>query len=64
MGKSKKEKSLGERLLAAIEMIQKPSSGAPADMWHPKYGWIIKDGEGTKEGAKFYKDCLRKKKND
>ena len=34
--------------------------GAPKDMFHPDYGWILRDGELTQAGADFlekeYKD--------
>lgn len=30
--------------------------GKAADMYHPDYGWIIKDHKTTEAGIKFFKD--------
>lgn len=53
-----------EAIERAVKLAQE-NFGSPQDMWHPDYGWILKDGELTQEGADFlekeYKPYLEKK---
>lgn len=30
--------------------------GPPTDMFHPEYGWIMRDGVTTPEGIEFWED--------
>ncbi len=32
--------------------------GTPTDIFHPDYGWIMKDGKPTNEGIDWYKENL------
>lgn len=34
--------------------------GTPCDMFHPEYGWLIKEGETTEAGIKYFKDQKQK----
>ncbi len=43
-----------EILEAALKSID--NFGPATDLYHPDYGWILKDGVCTKEGEKFYED--------
>ena len=36
--------------------IVRENFGEPKDVWHPDYGWILRDGKPTEEGVKWYKD--------
>ncbi len=40
---------------AALEQITAEGS-APPNMYHPAYGWIIRDGIRTESGVKFFED--------
>ena len=35
--------------------------GPAKDLYHPDYGWILKDGELTPEGKKYFDDQKRLK---
>lgn len=37
--------------------------GEAQDIYHPDYGWILKDGKPTEAGAQFYLDNKEKLKN-
>lgn len=52
-------KELDEALIAAAKLVQEEGS-APDNMFHPEYGWLIIDGEGTEAGARWYKDNFEK----
>lgn len=30
--------------------------GAAQDIWHPDYGWILKDGQVTEVGKRFFRE--------
>jgi hypothetical protein len=39
--------SILQHLLTAITLVKEPGIGAPQDVWHPEYGWVLKDGKAT-----------------
>jgi hypothetical protein len=45
------EEALLEMALKSIDNF-----GPATDLYHPEYGWILKDGVCTKEGERFYED--------
>lgn len=59
----KKMDDMSPEEVAELERAAKLSSdnfGAPTDLWHPDYGWIMQDGEVTDEGKDFARE-LRKR---
>lgn len=47
--------NLDEDLMDAhLKMVD--NFGPAKDMFHPDYGWILKDGKLTPEGEKFYEE--------
>lgn len=49
-----------KELIDAVKLVQQ-EGGMPDNMFHPDYGWIIKDGEATEAGARWYSDYIEKK---
>lgn len=36
--------------MAELAKLAVDNFGVPTDLWHPDYGWIMRDGEVTEEG--------------
>ncbi len=45
---------------AALKSVK--NFGEAKDVFHPDYGWILKDGKPTEVGLKWYKDHFEKNK--
>ena len=52
------DKEVEEAAIKAVENF-----GAPKDMYHPDYGWIVRFGKCTEAGELFYKH-LQEKRDD
>jgi len=42
------------RALEEVAVKSAENMGAAQDLWHPGYGWLLKDGKITAEGIKFF----------
>lgn len=49
LGEEVKEEDLEKSAIANAENM-----GEAKDLWHPSYGWILKDGKVTEAGMKFF----------
>lgn len=47
---------LSNEELAELCIQNANNFGPSPDMWHPQYGWLIKDGETTEAGRNFFED--------
>lgn len=47
-----------EALIKAAKLVAE-NMGCPNDVFHPDYGWIVRNGKGTEEGLKFYEEVLK-----
>lgn len=59
-----KHKELTQEEMETIEqaaLLSANNLGATKDMFHPDYGWILKDGKITEIGFKFMEDLQEKK---
>jgi hypothetical protein len=54
--------SLTEEELEEMALKSAMNMGAARDIWHPGYGWILKDGQITEIGERFLKE-LHSKEN-
>lgn len=48
-----------DALIASASLIRDSGTGEPQDVFHPLWGWIIKDGEPTVEGKRFYEELMK-----
>jgi len=59
------DEEMAEALIAAVEMVKNsPHSGwgekyGPQDVWHPKFGWVMRDGKPTETFPAFV-ECMEK----
>lgn len=35
-------------------------SAGPRDVWHPDYGWVLRNGEPTETTEAFYESVIKK----
>lgn len=48
--------TISEEILEAAILKVLENFGAPEDLYHPDYGWILVDGKTTEAGKRWYKD--------
>lgn len=53
-------KDLEEALINASKMIAK-EGGCPQDVWHPDFGWVIRNGQPTENSEAFYNWLMENK---
>jgi hypothetical protein len=56
MGTKSEDQIEDEMVEAAI--LNANNFGKAVDMFHPDYGWILKDGEPTEAGLDFFQEQL------
>lgn len=47
-----------QALIESLELCLK-EGGAPTDMWHPDYGWILLNSEITAAGLLWYQNEVK-----
>lgn len=62
MSEVSNEQEILDGLLDAANAV-KNVGGAPKDIWHPEFGWVLRDGKATESTEAFYNWLIKTEQN-